>query len=168
MTVRFKLNGRAVLVEASPAARLSDVLRDDLGLTGTHVGCEHGVCGACRCKVLSGRVDHGSIPPVGLGPAEREAGYALLCCARAQSDVAIEARELRSSGEIPVKTLPARVEKMTRAAPDVMLLELKLPAGAMGPGSPAMTLTGASALAILTPVSKQANSATAAMTSRTP
>ena len=91
-------------------------------------GCRDGVCGACRSKVLSGQVAYGKIPPVGLGPAERESGYALLCCARAQSDVVIEARELRSSGEIPVKTLPARVEKMTLAAPDVMLLELKLPA----------------------------------------
>ena len=91
-------------------------------------GCRDGVCGACRSKVLSGQVDHGKIPPVGLGPAERESGYALLCCARAQSDVVIETRELRSSGDIPVKTLPARVEKMTLATPDVMLLELKLPA----------------------------------------
>jgi CDP-4-dehydro-6-deoxyglucose reductase len=91
-------------------------------------GCRDGVCGACRSKVLSGQVDHGKIPPVGLGPAEREAGYALLCCARAQSNVVIEAKEMRSSAEIPVKTLPARVEKMTLAAPDVMLLELKLPA----------------------------------------
>ena len=91
-------------------------------------GCRDGVCGACRSKVLSGQVDHGKIPPVGLGPSEREAGYALLCCARAQSNVVIEAREVRSSAEIPVKTLPARVEKMTLAAPDVMLLELKLPA----------------------------------------
>ncbi len=91
-------------------------------------GCRDGICGACRSKVLSGQVDHGKIPPVGLGPAEREAGYALLCCAKAQSDIVIEARELRSSGEIQVKTLPARIEKMTLAAPDVMLLELKLPA----------------------------------------
>ncbi len=91
-------------------------------------GCRDGICGACRSKVLSGQVDHGKIPPVGLGPADREAGYALLCCAKAQNDVVIEARELRSSGEIQVKTLPARVEKMTLAAPDVMLLDLKLPA----------------------------------------
>ena len=35
-------------------------------------GCRDGICGACRSKVLSGQVDHGKIPPVGLGPADRE------------------------------------------------------------------------------------------------
>ena len=45
--VRFTVNG-AVHVLRVPARRLlSDALRHDLGLTGTHVGCEHGVCGAC-------------------------------------------------------------------------------------------------------------------------
>jgi len=50
-TVRFTVNGRPVeqVVEARRA--LSDFLRDDLGLTGTHVGCEHGVCGACTVLV---------------------------------------------------------------------------------------------------------------------
>ena len=45
--LRFTVNGepREVLVE--PRRTLVDVLRDDLSLTGTHVGCEHGVCGAC-------------------------------------------------------------------------------------------------------------------------
>jgi len=45
--VRLRLNGRAVAAEASPRRLLSDFLRHDLGATGTHVGCEHGVCGAC-------------------------------------------------------------------------------------------------------------------------
>ena len=45
--VRLNVNG-AVHAVALPARRLlSDALRHDLGLTGTHVGCEHGVCGAC-------------------------------------------------------------------------------------------------------------------------
>jgi carbon-monoxide dehydrogenase small subunit len=41
------VNGRAVSREVEPRLLLSDFLRHDLGLTGTHVGCEHGVCGAC-------------------------------------------------------------------------------------------------------------------------
>ena len=47
MTVAFNVNGtrREVLVE--PRHNLADTLRDECGLTGTHVGCEHGVCGAC-------------------------------------------------------------------------------------------------------------------------
>ncbi|MET0579874.1 MAG: (2Fe-2S)-binding protein [Ilumatobacteraceae bacterium] len=45
--VGFSVNGRARHVTCEPRKLLSDVLRDDLGLTGTHVGCEHGACGAC-------------------------------------------------------------------------------------------------------------------------
>ena len=41
------MNGRAVDRVVDVRRSLSDFLRDDLGLTGTHVGCEHGVCGAC-------------------------------------------------------------------------------------------------------------------------
>jgi len=50
-TVRFTLNGRAVAAEAEPRMLLTDVLRHDLGATGTHVGCEHGVCGACTIEI---------------------------------------------------------------------------------------------------------------------
>lgn len=49
--VFLTVNGRDHEVTVSPRKLLSDVLRDDLGLTGTHVGCEHGVCGACTVLV---------------------------------------------------------------------------------------------------------------------
>ncbi len=49
--VSFTLNGRAVTGEAEPRLLLSDFLRHVLGATGTHVGCEHGVCGACTVQV---------------------------------------------------------------------------------------------------------------------
>ncbi len=91
-------------------------------------GCRDGACGACRGKVLSGSVDFGKAQEYALAPADRDAGFALFCCAKPKENLVIEARELRSSQDIPVKTLPARVEKMTLAAPDVMILELKLPA----------------------------------------
>ena len=45
--LRTSVNGRAVEAEVEPRLLLSDFLRQDLVLTGTHVGCEHGVCGAC-------------------------------------------------------------------------------------------------------------------------
>jgi carbon-monoxide dehydrogenase small subunit len=50
-SVRLRVNGHTV--ERTVAARrsLADLLREDLGLTGTHVGCEHGVCGACTVLV---------------------------------------------------------------------------------------------------------------------
>ncbi len=46
-TVRLHINGAEHLVTVESRRTLVDVLREDLGLTGTHVGCEHGVCGAC-------------------------------------------------------------------------------------------------------------------------
>jgi aerobic carbon-monoxide dehydrogenase small subunit len=45
--VTLAVNGGTYRVLADPRRLLCDVLRDDCGLTGTHVGCEHGVCGAC-------------------------------------------------------------------------------------------------------------------------
>src|SRR5438477_6493874 len=47
MGVRLTVNGVVVEREIEPRRSLSDFLRQDLALTGTHVGCEHGVCGAC-------------------------------------------------------------------------------------------------------------------------
>ena len=52
--VSLTLNGKAVSGWAEPRMLLSDFLRHALGATGTHVGCEHGVCGACTIK-LDGR-----------------------------------------------------------------------------------------------------------------
>jgi aerobic-type carbon monoxide dehydrogenase small subunit (CoxS/CutS family) len=51
MTVGFELNGKAVDVEVSPRTTLADCIRHTLLQTGTHVGCEHGVCGACTVIV---------------------------------------------------------------------------------------------------------------------
>jgi 2-furoyl-CoA dehydrogenase 2Fe-2S iron sulfur subunit len=50
-SVRFRLNGRSVEGSAEPRMQLVDFLRHELGATGTHVGCEHGVCGACTVSV---------------------------------------------------------------------------------------------------------------------
>ncbi len=50
-TIRFTLNGQPVQGEAEPRLLLSDFLRHELGATGTHVGCEHGVCGACTVQL---------------------------------------------------------------------------------------------------------------------
>lgn len=49
--VRFTLNGRSVSARVSPRTLLTDVLRQEIGATGTHVGCEHGVCGACTVQI---------------------------------------------------------------------------------------------------------------------
>ena len=50
-TVHLTLNGRELRGQAEPRLLLSDFLRHELGATGTHVGCEHGVCGACTVRI---------------------------------------------------------------------------------------------------------------------
>jgi carbon-monoxide dehydrogenase small subunit len=49
--VTLKVNGRVYETEVEPRRTLADTLRDNCGLTGTHLGCEHGVCGACTVLV---------------------------------------------------------------------------------------------------------------------
>ena len=49
--IALTLNGRKLAAEAEPRMLLSDFLRQGLGATGTHVGCEHGICGACTVLI---------------------------------------------------------------------------------------------------------------------
>ena len=51
MRIRVEINGRPYDGEVEPRTLLSDFVRHDCGLTGTHVGCEHGVCGACTVQL---------------------------------------------------------------------------------------------------------------------
>ena len=50
-TITFTLNGDAITETVEPRTHLADFLRDQVGLTGTHIGCEHGVCGACTVRL---------------------------------------------------------------------------------------------------------------------
>jgi CDP-4-dehydro-6-deoxyglucose reductase, E3 len=90
--------------------------------------CRDGVCGACKGKILQGTVDYGQYQPFALSEAEKAAGMALFCRAKPKSDLVIECHEATSNADIPVKTLPCRVQKMEKVADDVMVLSLKLPA----------------------------------------
>ena len=56
LPVTITANGKEYEREIEPRMLLSDFLRHELGLTGTHVGCEHGVCGAC-CPALLFELD---------------------------------------------------------------------------------------------------------------
>ncbi len=51
LTISLTVNGEPVSERVEARKTLVDFLRDDLGLTGSHVGCEHGVCGACTVRV---------------------------------------------------------------------------------------------------------------------
>jgi carbon-monoxide dehydrogenase small subunit len=83
MRAQFKVNGREVEVEVEPRLTLADCLRHQLRLTGTHVGCEHGVCGACTvivdgaavrsCLMLAVQADGHEITTVeGIAPSDTE------------------------------------------------------------------------------------------------
>lgn len=91
-------------------------------------GCRNGACGSCKGRVLSGEVDHGPRKPPGISDAELAAGYALFCQAVALDDLEIEIREIGAAKDIVVKTLPCRVAALERAASDVMIVRLQLPA----------------------------------------
>ena len=97
------------------------------GLTMPY-GCRDGACGACKGKVLSGTVDHGNSQAHALSDAEKAEGLTLFCCAKAQSDLKLECKQVGAATDIPVKTLPSRIEKMDRLAPDVIDMHLRLPA----------------------------------------
>jgi len=82
LDIAVTVNGRQYEARVEPRLLLSDFLRDHLGLTGTHVGCEHGVCGACTiivngdsirsCLTLAVRANGADITTVeGLGSPEQ-------------------------------------------------------------------------------------------------
>jgi len=74
LSIKFKLNGKEVNVQTSPNRRLIDLLREDLGLTGTKEGCSIGECGACTvllngkavnsCLILAPQVNGAEIETV--------------------------------------------------------------------------------------------------------
>ena len=117
-------SGQHFVAEADESI-LDAALRQGLTLP---YGCRDGACGSCKGKVLAGSVDHGKAQPAALNDEDKAAGLALFCCAMAQSDLMLECRQVGSASDIPVKTLPARIEKIERLAPDVMAIHLKLPA----------------------------------------
>jgi carbon-monoxide dehydrogenase small subunit len=80
--IQIKVNGEAFQREVEPRMLLGDFLREELRLTGTHFGCEHGVCGACTvlvngetvrsCLMFAVQADGAEITTVeGIGSAER-------------------------------------------------------------------------------------------------
>jgi len=81
LTVHLTVNRRPVEQVVEARRSLADFLRDDLGLTGTHVGCEHGVCGACTvlvdgrsarsCLLFAAQLEGRAVTTIeGLTPAE--------------------------------------------------------------------------------------------------
>ena len=90
-------------------------------------GCRNGACGSCKGKVLSGQVEYPAAIPVCLQPEDLTANIQAFCQACPTSAIVIEVVEIGATKDITIKTLPCRVQKMDKLAPDVMRLRLKLP-----------------------------------------
>ncbi|MDM0075777.1 CDP-6-deoxy-delta-3,4-glucoseen reductase [Variovorax sp. J2P1-59] len=101
-------------------------IRQGIGLP---YGCKDGACGSCKCKKLSGTVTLGLHQSKALSADEELAGYVLTCCARAESDVVLESRQVTEAGAFPIRKMPVRVLAITRQSHDVVMLRLQLPAG---------------------------------------
>jgi CDP-4-dehydro-6-deoxyglucose reductase, E3 len=123
-TVTLKPSGQQFQVDHGETI-LAAALRQGLVLP---YGCKNGACGSCKGKVIEGSVDYGAYQKRVLSDAEKAQGKALFCQAKPLGDVVVEARAVGAAGGIQVKTLPCRVQAVDRAADDVVVLRVKLPA----------------------------------------
>jgi carbon-monoxide dehydrogenase small subunit len=119
LSIRLTVNGRAVEREVVARRSLADFLREDLGLTGTHVGCEHGVCGACTvfvdgrsarsCLLFAVQLDgatvttiEGLTPPEGLSPLQEAfCGSHAMQCGFCTPGMIVTATELLRTNSAP-------------------------------------------------------------------
>jgi CDP-4-dehydro-6-deoxyglucose reductase len=104
---------------------LAAAMRADLMIP---YGCRNGACGTCKSRVLDGAVDYGAHQASTLSELEKSQGYALLCVARPKTDLTIEVREVRRAGDIQIRRMPCRIEAIDKAAHDIAIVSLKLPA----------------------------------------
>ena len=100
-------------------------IRQGIGLP---YGCKDGACGSCKCKLVSGHVQHSNFQRKALSEDEEAQGLVLTCSARALSDITLESRQVTPAGALPVKKMPTRVSSLLRKTEDVMLMQLQLPA----------------------------------------
>jgi aerobic-type carbon monoxide dehydrogenase small subunit (CoxS/CutS family) len=121
VSISLSVNNTNVSARVSPRGSLVDFLRHGLGLTGSHVGCEHGVCGACNV-IVGGRVVRGclmlavqadgaqittidSMSPDRYVSALQQAFYqrAALQCGFCTSGIILQAAELLRRNEAPTR-----------------------------------------------------------------
>jgi CDP-4-dehydro-6-deoxyglucose reductase len=122
--ITIKPAERSFTVEDDEAI-LAAAIRQGIGLP---YGCRDGACGSCKSRLLEGRVVHRVHQEKALSAAEEAQGLILTCCATAQTDCVVEARSVPGAGQYPVLKLPTRVLGIERAARDVTILKLQLPA----------------------------------------
>jgi CDP-4-dehydro-6-deoxyglucose reductase, E3 len=97
------------------------------GLNLPH-SCKSGHCGSCRARLIAGQIHYPHGRPLGLTAEEEARGLILLCQARAACDLTVEARFIANVGDVEIKTLPCRIERVVPLAADVVQVMLRLPA----------------------------------------
>lgn len=122
MTYTIKLLPSGHTFEAKEGKKLLDAgLSAGVSLP---YGCRMGSCNTCKAHIVSGDFDFGDAHPSYLPESERAKGMALLCQAKACSDLVIEVTELPKL--MPAQTLTAMVKRIEKVAPDVMVVDLRL------------------------------------------
>ena len=124
LSVLVQPSGRTFSVAAGESV-LSAGIRQGIGLP---YGCKDGACGTCKCKMLTGKVQHGTHQSKALSTEEEASGLILTCCAVPEADLVLESRQVTELGALPIKKMPTRVTTMDRKSADVMVLRLQLPA----------------------------------------
>ena len=106
-------------------------------------GCRNGACGTCKGKIIQGTVEFGSYTESAFEPERKDRqAWRFFVPPWPLSELVIECREIGGIKDVKVKTLPCRVQKLERIAPDVMIIYLKLPANErLRISLPANTLT---------------------------
>ena len=122
-SVRIEPHGRTLHVREDQPV-LEAALAAGLNLPHS---CKSGHCSSCRARLLEGRIRYPAARPAGITVEEERSGHILLCQARAQSDLTVEARLIASVADVEIKTLPCRIAGLSALAPDVMQVLLRLP-----------------------------------------
>ncbi len=122
--VRIDHSGHQFIVNDGETV-LEAALRQDIVLP---YGCRNGACGSCMGTLLTGQVHYDDARIPALTDDDQSQNRALFCQARPVTDLTIEVREIDTTGDIEVKTLPCRVAHLNAIAHDVMEIKLKLPA----------------------------------------
>ncbi len=117
--------GRQITAEAGETV-LDAALRQGICLP---YSCRDGACGTCRARLLNGETDYLKAPTKVFDESEGVSRTVLLCCAQARSDLLLDCPQASVLTGSPPRTFPARVQRLTRVAPEVMIVELKLAAG---------------------------------------
>ncbi|MFD2641553.1 CDP-6-deoxy-delta-3,4-glucoseen reductase [Pseudomonas japonica] len=127
MSFQMRIEPVGLSCPVSPEQSVLDAALAD-GLMLKH-SCRTGTCGSCKGRLLSGQVDHADSPLEVLSEAERAQGLALFCCARARSDLVIEAPEVTELRGISIQQMGVRVAAIDKVSHDVAVLRLMLAPG---------------------------------------